>query len=87
MHSSRSLWLPLSACAAFLFFVYFAAAPIINQTKSVLFSPLEPYDDLIKSQKKNVWADLSPDEAREVKEFVLSSSSSLNLTENSKASR
>jgi hypothetical protein len=77
----------VSASAAFLLFILFAAAPLISNAKLVLFSSSQvPYANQIKASKQNVWADLSPNEAGQVIAF-LHSKSDLNLAKAPKAAR
>jgi len=87
--SSRAskTWQPFAVCLALFLFIYLAATPIYNKAKLILLPLPDKHDDSwIHASKKNVWADLSSDEAKEVTKFVLSSSV-LNLTETSQASR
>ena len=76
-----------SGCIAFAVFVFFASVPIIFPTKVLPISWLSPkaLDNAIRAPRKNVWADLSREEAKEVRELVFSKPE-LNLAEATKAS-
>ena len=89
MPSITRLWLPISACIGFVIFVYLASVPFIDHIKAVLFAhPRAAIINhiLVDAPKQNVWADLSENEALELRSFLFSRPD-LNLTEFSKATR
>jgi hypothetical protein len=87
MASLSKSWVSVSALAAFLLFLFFAAAPLAPNVKVPFFgSSQAPDASKVQASKQSVWADLSPSEAGDVVKFLLSKPD-LNLTRASKATR
>ena len=79
MHLSKPLY--LSGFVVLIFYIFATSVPLFKHGKLVLFSKTQRSDsNLILAPRRNVWADLSEEEAQSVRELLFSRPE-LNLTQ------
>lgn len=84
--SSRSC-IFVTACIAFISFVFIASTPLMRHVKTRLLVDTTSFDHQpFKSAKQNVWADFSKSEAQKVSDFLYSIPE-LNLTRVAKGNK
>jgi hypothetical protein len=86
MFSITKHWLHVSALIAFIFFALVGFHPFINRFKTASLPPTVSNTESFQASKRNVWADLSKNEALDLKSYLFSKKE-LNLTKASEATR